>query len=146
MITWLWLVEAETSCGLSLKGSYVFLSSLAMPQTPAREETRCLKPGLSHSAQMTCLVHPLFFFPSLSTFQHEKFHSQNLRTLSIPSERDFISHLNDWSCEGKSRSKVNALPRAASCMVVSKKSIPALLQCPFLCHIKVSPSREIRIL
>lgn len=120
LITQLQLVEAEMCCGLSLKGSYMFLRKAL----PCFKQLGGERPGPACPIlpRWPILSIPSDFISPPSTSQHEPkpVQSQNVHTLSIPSESDFggffclvwgfFFGLSDWSCKGRSRSNVNILP------------------------------------
>lgn len=109
-------------------------SSLAMSQTPGREETRCLKHGLSNSAPMTCLVHPLpTLFPLLALSSVKS--SQPKPSHSVYSLWKGFDFWSEWLVMQSQVQEQGECPTTGSLVhggVQKKKSSLALLQCPFL--------------
>lgn len=115
--TQLQLVEAEMCCGLSLKGSYMFLRK-ALPcfKQLGRERPGPACPILP---RWPVLSIPSDFMSPPSTSQHEKSRAKTFTLClfllkAIWGECGLVGFfcfgLSDWSCKGRSRSNVNILP------------------------------------
>lgn len=147
LITQLWLVEAETSCGLSLKGSH--MSPAVLP---------CLKPLGGKRLGVWNMACPILFqWPVLSTpssfasppitFQHEKFTVKTFPLClyllkGILFLIWMIGHAK--ASPGAREMPYHRQPCAWWCP--KKKASQHYCSAPSFCHIKVSPRGEIHFL
>lgn len=103
LIMQLQLVEAEMCCGLSLKGSYVFLrGALAYIKELGGE-----RPGPDYPILPEDLSIPSNFILPPSTSHNE---NSTAKIFILYSFCQWFIYLDDWSCKGRPRSNMNTLP------------------------------------